>query len=47
MLSTLTLREESRLRMFEKRVLMRIFSPKRDEVAGEWRKLRNKGLNDL
>ena len=32
--------------MFEKRVL-RIFGPKRDEVTREWRKLHNKGLNDL
>jgi hypothetical protein len=34
---SLTLREEHRLRMFENRVLMRIFGPKRDEVTGEWR----------
>jgi hypothetical protein len=33
------LREEHRLRVFENRVLMRIFEPKRDEVTGEWRKL--------
>ena len=33
--------------MFENRVLMRIFGPKRDEVIGEWRKLRNEELNDL
>jgi len=38
---SLTLREESRLRVFEKRELMRIFGPKRDEVTREWRKLRN------
>jgi len=31
----LTLREESRLRVFENRVLMRVFGPKRDEVTGE------------
>jgi hypothetical protein len=31
------LREECRLRVFEKRVLRRIFGPKRDEVTGEWR----------
>jgi hypothetical protein len=43
----LTLREEHRLRVFEKRVLRRIFGPKRDEVAGEWRKLHNKELHDL
>jgi hypothetical protein len=28
-------------------MLMRIFGPKRDEVAGEWRKLRNEELNNL
>jgi hypothetical protein len=33
------LREERRLRVFENRVLRRIFGPKRDEVIGEWRKL--------
>ena len=33
--------------MFENGVLMRIFGPKRDEVRGEWRKLRNEELNDL
>jgi hypothetical protein len=33
------LREERRLRVFENRVLWRIFGLKRDEVAGEWRKL--------
>ena len=33
--------------MFENRVLRRIFVPKRDEVAGEWRKLHNEELNDL
>jgi hypothetical protein len=37
----LTLREEHRLRVFENRVLRRIFGPKRDEVTGEWRKLQN------
>jgi hypothetical protein len=36
---SLTLREEYRLRVFESRVLRRIFGPKRDEVTGEWRKL--------
>ena len=35
---SLTLREEHRLRVFENRVLRRIFGPKRDEVTGEWRK---------
>ena len=39
--------EERRLRSFENRVLRRIFGPKRDEVTGEWRKLRNEELNDL
>jgi hypothetical protein len=43
----LTLREEHRLRMFENRVLRRIFGPKRDEVTGEWRKLHNEELSDL
>jgi len=41
------LREERRLRVFENRVLRRIFRPRRDEVTGEWRKLRNEKLNDL
>jgi hypothetical protein len=41
------LKEERRLRVFENRVLRRIFGPKRDEVTGEWRKLHNEGLNDL
>jgi hypothetical protein len=33
--------------VFENRVLRRIFGLKRDEVTGEWRKLRNEELNDL
>jgi hypothetical protein len=41
------LREEQRLRVFENRVLRRIFVSKRDEVKREWRKLRNEELNDL
>jgi hypothetical protein len=41
------LREERRLRVFENRVLRRVFEPKRDEVTGEWRKLHNEELNDL
>jgi hypothetical protein len=41
------LREEHRLRMFENRVLRRIFGPKRDEVTGEWRKLHNEELYNL
>jgi hypothetical protein len=44
---SLTLREEHRLRVFENRVLRRIFKPKRDEVTGEWRKLHNEELRDL
>ena len=42
-----TVREERRLRVFENRVLRRIFGPKRDKVTGEWRKLHNEELNDL
>jgi hypothetical protein len=41
------LREESRLRVFENKVLRRIFGPKRDEVKGEWRRLHNKELYAL
>jgi hypothetical protein len=40
----LKLREEHRLRVFENRVLRRIFGPKRDEVTGEWRKLHKEEL---
>jgi hypothetical protein len=43
----LTLREEHRLKVFVKRVLRRIFGPKRDEVTGEWRKLHNEELHNL
>ena len=43
----LTLREERRLRVFESRVLGRIFGPKRYKVTGEWRKLHKEELNDL
>jgi hypothetical protein len=42
-----TLREEHRLRVFENRVLRRIFGPKRDEVTGDWRKLHNEELHNL
>jgi len=42
----LTLREERRLRVFENRVLRRVFGSKRDEVTGEWRKLHNEELSD-
>jgi hypothetical protein len=45
--SSLTLREDQRLRMFDNRVLRRIFGPKRDEVTGEWRKLHNGELHNL
>ena len=44
---SLTLREERRLRLFENRVLRRVFGPKRVEVTGEWRKLHNEELSDL
>jgi hypothetical protein len=44
---SLTLREEHRLRVFENRVLRRVFGPKRNEVTREWRKLHNEELRDL
>jgi hypothetical protein len=44
---SLTLSVEHRLRVFENRVLRRIFGPKRDEVMGEWRKLHNEELHNL
>jgi hypothetical protein len=44
---SLTFREERRLRVFENRVLRRVFGPRRGEVTGEWRKLHNEELNDL
>ena len=44
---SLTLREEHRLRVFENRVLRRVFGPKRAEVTGEWRKLHIEELSDL
>jgi hypothetical protein len=44
---SLTLREEHRLRVFENRVLRRIFGPKRDEVTGDWIKLHNEELHNL
>jgi hypothetical protein len=40
-------REKSRDRVFENRVLRRIFGPKRDDVTGEWRKLHNEELHIL
>jgi hypothetical protein len=44
---SLTLREERRLRVYENRVLRRIFGPKRDEVTEEWRNLHNGELHNL
>ena len=44
---SITLREERRLRVFENRVLRRIFGPKRDEITRKWRKLRSEELDDL
>jgi hypothetical protein len=41
------LREERRLKVFENRVLGRIFGPRRNEVTGKWRKLHNEELNEL
>jgi hypothetical protein len=41
------LREKLRLRVFENRVLRRVFGPKKDEVTGKWIKLHNEELNDL
>jgi hypothetical protein len=44
---SLTLRVESRLRVFENRVLRRVFGPNREEVTGELGKLHSEELNDL
>ena len=44
---SLTSREEHRERVFERRVLRKIFGPNRDEVTGEWRRLHNEELYDL
>jgi hypothetical protein len=44
---SLTLREEHRLRVFENRVLRRIFGPRTDEVTGDWKKLHNEELHNL
>jgi hypothetical protein len=41
------IKEEHRLRVFENKVLRRMFGPKRDEVTGDWRKVHNKELHDL
>jgi hypothetical protein len=44
---SLTVREEHKLRVFENRVLRRIFVPKRDRVTGGWRELHNEELHNL
>jgi hypothetical protein len=44
---SLTLREKHRLRVFENRVLRRVFGRKRDEATGDWRKLHNEELHGL
>ena len=41
------MREERKLRVFENKVLGRIFGPRRDEVTGDWRRLHNEELSDL
>ena len=41
------MRDERRPRVFENRVLRRIFGPRRDEITRKWRKLHNKELNEL
>jgi hypothetical protein len=41
------MREEHRLRVFENRVLRRIFGPNMDDVTGEWRRLHNEEFYDL
>jgi hypothetical protein len=44
---SLTLREEHRLRVFENKVLRKMFGPKRDDVMGEWWKLHIEELHNL
>ena len=44
---SVTLKKEQGLSWFEKRVLRKMFGPKRDEVTGEWRRLHNEELYDL
>jgi hypothetical protein len=46
-LQSLPLQEEYRLRVFENRVLRRIFGPKREEVTGEKRRQYNEYLHNL
>jgi hypothetical protein len=46
-ITSLTLREEPRLRLFENRMLRRIFGPKREKLASVWRKLHNKELHNF
>jgi hypothetical protein len=43
----MNLEQERRLRVFENRVLRKVFGPKRDEITGEWRTLRNEELSEL
>jgi hypothetical protein len=44
---SVTLREKRRLRVFENKVLRRIFGPKKDKLTREWRRLHNKELYAL
>jgi hypothetical protein len=44
---SLTLRGKHKLRMFENRVLRRIFGPRREEVTGGWKVLHNEELHNL
>jgi hypothetical protein len=44
---SLTPKEEHRLRLFENRVLRRMFGPKREEVGGGWRRLHKEELQNL
>jgi hypothetical protein len=41
------LREERKLRVFENKMLRRIFGPRRDKITGDWRRLHNEKLNNL
>jgi hypothetical protein len=43
----ITLKDERGLRVFQNRVLIKVFGPKRDEVAGEWIKVHNEVIHDL